>query len=331
MTIQITIIGLGQTGVSVGLALAEHKAQLHRTGHDADLDRARQAEKLGAVDAVHINLPAAVEKANLVVLALPLDEIRATLEVIAPVLPPGAVVVDLAPVKQSVMAWAHQLLPAGRYYVGLAAVRNPRYLDAPETDLDTGYADFFHNSIIAVVTPPGVPPEANRLAMDLIRLLGADHLFVDPFELDGLVTGTHILPGMLASALVHTTMGQPGWREARKFADLAYAAVSRPAARSESPAALAGMALNAPENTLRHLDSLLSALQKLRLLVASGDAQALENYFEQAQTSRSEWWQERGAGNWKEAEQVRPETPPARPLFGQLLGFGKPKDQKPKK
>ena len=331
MTIQITIIGLGQTGVSVGLALAEHKAQLHRTGHDPDLDRARQAEKLGAVDAVHINLPTAVEKANLVVLALPLDEIRATLEVIGPVLPPGAVVVDLAPVKQSVMAWARQLLPAGRYYVGLAAVRNPHYLDTPETDLDTAHADFFHNSLIAIVTPPGVPDQANRLAMDLISLLGADHLFVDPYELDGLVTGTHILPGILSSALVHTTMGQQGWREARKFADLAYAAVSRPAAHAGSAAELAEMALNAPENTLRHLDNLLSALQNLRLLVASGDSQALEDYFEQARTSRSEWWQERSAGNWKEAEQVRPETPPARPVFGQLLGFGKPKDKKPKK
>ncbi|MCU0485975.1 MAG: prephenate dehydrogenase [Anaerolineales bacterium] len=330
MAIQITIIGLGQAGVSIGLALAAHKEQLHRTGHDPDLNRARQAEKLGAVDAVHINLPAAVEKANLVILAQPLDQIRATLEVIGPVLPPGAVVVDLTPVKQSVMEWAEQLLPAGRYYIGLAPVRNPRYLDTPEIDANTGYADFFQHSLIAVVTPPGVPAQANRLAMDLISLLGADHLFVDPYELDGLTTGTHILPGMLASALVHTTMGQPGWREARKLADQAYASVSRPASQAGSAAELAEMALNAPENTLRHLDGMLSALQKLRTLVASKDALALQDYFEQAQTSRSQWWQERGAGNWKEADEVRPEIPPTRQGLGQLLGFGKAKEKKPR-
>ena len=331
MTIQITIIGLGQTGISVGLALAEHKAQLHRTGHDPDLDRARQAEKLGAVDTVHINLPAAVEKANLVILALPLDEIRATLEVIAPVLPPGAVVVDLAPVKQSVMAWARQLLPAGRYYVGLVPVRNPHYLDTPETDLDTAHADFFHNSLIAIVTPPGVPDQANRLAMDLISLLGADHLFVDPYELDGLVTGTHILPGILSSALVHATMAQPGWQEGRKLADQAYAAVSRPAARASTAAALAGLALNAPENTLRVLDNTLAALQNLRTLVAKGDSQALQDYFERARYSRAEWWSQRGAGNWKAENEVPVEPPAKGQAFGRLFGFGKSKEPKPKK
>ena len=331
MIVNIAIIGLGQTGVSIGLALADQKEHLHRTGHDIDPERARQAEKLGAVDAIQYNLPAAVEKANLVVLALPYDQIQPTLEVIAPVLHQGAVVVDLAPVKQTVMEWAQKILPAECYYIGLAPVRNPQYLDAPEADLDTGHGDFFHHSIIAVVTPPGTPAEANRLAIDFIKLLGADHLFVDPFELDGLVTATHILPGLLSSALVHATMAQPGWQEGRKLADQAYAAVSRPAARASTAAALAGLALNAPENTLRVLDNTLAALQNLRALVAKGDVQALQDYFERARYSRAEWWSQRGAGNWKAESEVPVEQPAKGQVFGRLFGFGKSKEPKPKK
>lgn len=330
MTIQIAIIGLGQTGLSVGLALAEHKEHLQRTGHDIDPARARQAEKLGAVDGIHFNLPAAVEKAGLVVLALPLDQIRPTLEVIAPVLPKGALVVDLAPVKQSVLEWARQTLPPERYFIGLTPVRNPAYLDAPEADANTGHADFFHHSIIAVVTPPGTPPEANRLATDFIGLLGAGHLFVDPFELDGLVTATHLLPGMLAAALVHATMLQPGWQEARKFTDVAYASATQPAVRSGTAAALAGMALNAPENTLRVLDNTLRALQTLRALVAKGDPQELQEYFDRARYSRDEWRQERNAGNWNAENEPRVEMPTASQVFGQLFRFGKPKDPKSK-
>lgn len=328
MTVQITIIGLGQTGASVGLALAAHKDQLYRVGHDIDPTRARQAEKLGAVDAIHYNLPAAVEKADLVVLALPVDQIQPTLEVIAPVLRPEAVVVDLAPVKQVVMEWARQILPPDRYYIGLAAVRNPLYLDTPEAELDTPHADFFRQSLIAVVAPPDAPAEAHRLATDLTSLLGAEHMFIDPGELDGLVAATHILPNLLSSALVQATIPQPGWREARKLADQAYAAVTRPAAHPGTAAALTRMALNAPENTLRVLDNAIDALQSLRTLVAEGDAQALENYFEQARQNRLTWWEQRSAGNWSKEGEPKVEPFGTGMILSRLLGINRPKRPK---
>jgi len=47
MTIQITILGLGQVGGSIGLALAEHKENVKRVGHDKDPEIARAAMKAG--------------------------------------------------------------------------------------------------------------------------------------------------------------------------------------------------------------------------------------------------------------------------------------------
>lgn len=57
MTVQITIVGLGQIGASVGLALKEHTELVTRIGHDRRFDIAKQAEKLGAVDKIIPNLP----------------------------------------------------------------------------------------------------------------------------------------------------------------------------------------------------------------------------------------------------------------------------------
>ena len=71
MTVNITIIGLGQIGASIGLALASHKDQVTLTGHDKSPAIAREAHKLGAVDKINFNLPASVEGANVVILALP--------------------------------------------------------------------------------------------------------------------------------------------------------------------------------------------------------------------------------------------------------------------
>ena len=73
MTVQVTILGLGQIGASIGLALGEHKDLVRRIGNDTEPKIARRAEKMGAIDHVIFNLPSAVRHADLVILALPVD------------------------------------------------------------------------------------------------------------------------------------------------------------------------------------------------------------------------------------------------------------------
>ncbi|MRR31974.1 prephenate dehydrogenase/arogenate dehydrogenase family protein, partial [bacterium] len=94
MTINLTILGLGQVGASLGLALNEHKEKIQRTGSDQEPLVAQRAQRMGAVDRIDYNVPSAVEKADVVVLALPVDEIRATLELIGPLTRAGVVIID---------------------------------------------------------------------------------------------------------------------------------------------------------------------------------------------------------------------------------------------
>ena len=56
MKIQITIIGLGQIGASIGMALAPKSDLTDRIGYDVDPKVMRQAPKLGAVDKTSSNL-----------------------------------------------------------------------------------------------------------------------------------------------------------------------------------------------------------------------------------------------------------------------------------
>ena len=74
MTIQISIIGLGKIGASIGLALSPHTGQLSRTGNDIQPKVMQAAQKQGAVDRIEYNLPACVEKADIILLALPIDQ-----------------------------------------------------------------------------------------------------------------------------------------------------------------------------------------------------------------------------------------------------------------
>lgn len=328
MTIQITIIGMGQIGGSIGLALSEKKDLLHRVGHDLDFRVAKQAEKMGAVDKVSVNLPSAVREADLVLLALPLDQIRDTLEIIAPELKPQAVIMDTAPVKEVVAAWAKEMLPDGRYYVGLTPVLNPIYLQDHESGIEAAHADLFRGGMMVIVAPPYTASEAVKLASDLARLLGASPLFGDPVEIDSLMAATHILPQLLAAALLNVTVDQPGWREGRKLAGRAFAEVTGPIVQLGEPGALCSAALFSQENVLRVTDSVIAALQAMRNDIKNQERQALTGRLERARNGRETWWDQRQAADWA-AEETAPavETPKASEVFGRWLGFGRKSKQ----
>ena len=330
MTIQISIIGLGQIGASIGLALSDKQDELRRVGHDLELDIARRAEKMGAVDKVAINLPSGVRDANVVILSLPVDQIRETMEIIAPELKEDAVVMDTAPINEVMLDWSAEILPDRCHYISLTPVINPAYLFTNDSGLEAAHSDLFQNGLMAIVVPPNANSDAVKLAADLTSILGASPLFVDPVEIDGLMAATHLLPQLLASSLLNITVDQPGWNECRKVTGRAYTEATSPIVHLDGSLSLTESVLNNKENTLRVLDNTITALRELRVNIESQDSEALEKYLERAYKGRQAWWQERQSGDWLRLEGLPAVDYPSSPgIFGRLLGLGrrnKPKE-----
>jgi len=325
MTVKITIIGLGQIGTSVGLALADQAELVFRLGHDREIGIARKAEKMGALDKVSINLPAAVREADLVLLALPVDQIQETLEAMKEDLKEGVVVMDTGPVKQVVAAWTSEILPADRYYVGLTPVLNPIYLHDVDSGLEAAHPDLFRDGLMGIVSPPGTPSEAIKLAADLTRLLGSSPLFADPVEMDGLVAATHILPQLIAAGLLNATVDQPGWQEGRKIAGRSYADVSAPVMYPTEPKTLTSAAILNRENVIRVLDSAVASLKTMRNDLLNEDTQTLEERLNRARQGRQTWLQGRLTANWAAEETTSVEAPTASEVFGRFIGAGRKK------
>ncbi|HUV27019.1 MAG TPA: prephenate dehydrogenase/arogenate dehydrogenase family protein [Anaerolineales bacterium] len=326
MAVQITIVGLGQIGTSVGLALAEQSELIYRMGHDRELRAARHAEKLGALDKVSINLISAVEEADLVLLALPIDQIQETLGFIRNDLKPAAVVMDTGPVKQIVASWAAELLPDERYYVGLTPVLNPVYLHEIDSGAEAAHPDLFRDGLIGIVSPPGTPSEAIKLAADLTRLLGATPLFADPLEMDGLVAATHILPQLMAAALLNATVDQPGWLEGRKIAGRSYAEVTAPVMYPTEPSTLTTAAMLNRENVIRVLDGAMASINAIRNDLINEEEKLLEERLNRAREGRKAWLNGRWVANWAADETTRVEAPTASDIFGRFIGRGKKKE-----
>lgn len=320
MPVKITIIGLNRVGTSIGLALGKIKDQAVRVGNDRDPLVARQAEKLGAVDKLEVNLPTAVSDADVVFLVVPVDEIRETIQVIAPDLKPGSLLVDTSPVKGAVMEWAKELLPGDdRYFVSLTPTLNPAYLMEMRTNPDAAHADMFHNSQMLVTAMAGIDDSAMTLAGNLVEILGATPLFTDIYEADGLLSYSYLLPELAASALVNATTNQPGWREARKVAGHTYTLATEPVEHFVEGKAFGQAAIINKENTVRVLDYLLEELRQMRDEISAGDAAALQARLENARKAREQWLQQRHASDWEPKSQQH--IPTSGELIGKLFGI----------
>lgn len=322
MSVNLTIIGLGQIGSSIGLALQRPKAEIDikRIGLDKDIGTARRAQDMGVVDRVERNYISAVKDANVVFLAIPFDQIYDTLEVIAPYLPENAVVIDTSPVKKAVLSWAKELLPPGRFYVGLVPAINPKYLLEDKTGLDAAHPDLFEKGIMAIVALPNTHPDAIKLASDFTTIIGSNPLFVDPDEIDGLMAATHIVPQFLAATMAGITIDNAGWRDSKKLAGRPYAIGTRLTDLMDKPESLAQAALHNSENTVRILQNAIDNIQTLISDLQASNQAGLIGQFSQAERGYIQWLQERNTGDWLSQEGIpKVEYPTARSIFGRLF------------
>ena len=332
MSVQITIVGLGQIGSSIGLALKAHNVNVHRMGHDKDPQAAKESQKAGAVDDVKYNLPASIREAKIVILALPLAAMQETLKLIAPDLQEGTLVLDTAPAKATVAAWAQELLPPGCFYIGLTPAINPDYLHGTEFGVQAARADLFERGLMVVNAPRGTPGNVFNLAMEFVNLLGAMPLLMDTAEADGIFSAMHVLPQLASAALLDATVDSPGWQEARKLAGRPYATVTAGSAYHDDVLSLGEGAISNRENIVRLLNSYIASLINLRDEIESQDREALARRLEDAWKGRVRWFDERTAAEWLKGEAQQIDAPSFGDRVNQMFFGGLVTDrQKPRK
>lgn len=297
MSVKITIIGLGRIGASMGMSLGAHKDKITVTGHDRTSAIAQAAKKLGAVSEIKGNLPDSVRGADLVILALPLDEIHDTLQAIADDLREDVLVVDTAPAKAAVAGWVGELLPPKRHYVGLFPALNPQVLQDVDMGVESARADLFQHAVIAVAAPAGAPAPAMKLAADLVTVLGAAPFFTDLDELDGIIASIHTLPQLTAATLMGLALTRPSWDDIRKLAGPAFSSGTSLLASQES-AALVDAALQNQANSARVLDELIQCLTDLRTDILAGNRKKLLSDLGGVHQDRRKWLEERHKGDW---------------------------------
>jgi prephenate dehydrogenase len=198
---RITIVGLGLMGGSLALAFrrAGFRGKLVGVSRPESLAEAR---RLGAIDEGfgYEELAAGAAQADLVILATPIHQILAQLEVLgrAP-LAPGALVTDVGSTKREVLAAAERALGARVHFIGghPMAGSEKRGMAAADPFL-------FENAYYVLTPQEGTPPgEVDRLA-ELVGRTGARVVVLTAEEHDRIAAAISHLPQLLAVALVNS-------------------------------------------------------------------------------------------------------------------------------
>ena len=289
----VTIVGLGLVGTSLGLALkaalGDRADTLSITGHDPDGPRLKRARRLGAIDKSHWNLPSACEQADLILLDLPLAEMETTLAALGECLTEGCVLIDTFSLKAPVMAMAARLLPETANLVGGHLVsRKPWGTQEPGPELA-------QDAVFYLVAGDATPPGALRAASNLAEAVGARPRFIDAAEHDGLMAASVQLPLLSALALFTALQGRPGSQELIHSVGTELAVLGALVAPSDMPGAAPAPALAAEallanrDNLLQWLEGYAGAVEALRRCLADADEEALRARLEAGLTTCSAW------------------------------------------
>ncbi len=280
---RVALLGVGLIGGSLALAFKRSTDRLTIIGYDRP-DVLDEALRLGVIDARAADPAAAVQEADLVILATPIGAILHLLDAIAPHVRPGAIITDVGSVKAPVLAHAREVLPDPTAFVG----------GHPMTGSEHGgvaHADpfLFENATYVLCPPAGMPAvEATRDFAGLIELLqrsGARLLMLEADVHDRIAATVSHLPQLLAVLLMNLAAERATEHEAvLKLAAGGFRDMTRIAA---SPFAMWRDILVANHgNILDTLGDCAAALQRLRNRLAAEDLDALEEAFRQARAAR---------------------------------------------
>jgi prephenate dehydrogenase len=314
--VRIAIIGMGLMGASLGMALRSSDAPplpdgpLHITGYDRDPHATRTARGRLAIDAPAHSLAEAVHQARVVVVATPVQAVLPIFRELAPLLPEGAVVTDVASTKAQVCAWAEEVLPEHVDFVGGHPMAGKEQAGASAAD-----PDLFKGAIYCLTPLASAQPQALEMVETLATMTGARPYYIDPEEHDTCVAGISHLPFLLSAALVEVTSRSAGWNEMSHLAATGFRDISRLA--SGDVTMHRDICLTNRTALTHWINEMIALLTEVRGHLEDDQAAAVEHFFAHAREVRDHWLERKQQGGRPGEEALDAARQVERPpLFG---------------
>ena len=277
---KIAVIGVGLIGASIALAARRAGLTSNITGCEIDSGKAAEIEKLGLVDHVTTDAVAAVQDADLVVMAVPVGALGDLAAKIVPAMKPGAVLTDTGSTKRSVLrdvdphiSGAIHWLPshplAGTEHSGPAA----------------GFAELFDGRYWLLL-PREVPEDEVVRFESFVAAMGSVSERMDADYHDKVLALTSHLPHLIAYTIVGTAVDLEGQlkNDVIRFSASGFRDFTRIAA--SDPVMWRDVFINNDEAVLEMLQRFSEDLSYLQRAIRWGEKDKLETLFSRTREIR---------------------------------------------
>lgn len=280
---KLVVCGVGLIGGSFALALRRAGAVGRIVGIGRSKAPLERALALGVIDEIAADWAAALDGADMVLLAAPVGQMDAIMAAMAPHLSPGTIVTDAGSTKRDVVEAIQRHLGARLAWV----VPAHPIAGAEKSGVEAAFAELYQQRRVVLTPLPENRPEAVERVRQAWLACGATVSATSPQEHDRVFAAVSHLPHLLAFGLVDDLARRPNAQllfshAAGGFRDFTRIAGSHPEMWRD-------ICMANSEALLAELDQYMAEMAQLRGLLAAGDAAGLEAVFDNARRARNAW------------------------------------------
>ncbi len=272
---RITIVGLGLVGGSLGMAIRRRRLAKTVVGLSRNASTLRAARRCGAIDVGTTDARRAVEGADLVVLATPVDTIVPYAKRLGRWMKPGSVLSDVGSVKGQIVRSLERAMPRGVAFIGAHPLAGSERRGIAAAD-----ARLFSGSTVVLTPTRRTNRRALRSVRQLWQSLTSRVVAMDPERHDRLLAAVSHLPHALAFSLVAATDAQALAIAPRSFLDATRVAQS-------DPGLWEAIFLQNDRAVVAGMDRFERQWRLLRRTIARGDRSTLHRLLASVQSTRN--------------------------------------------
>lgn len=277
---KVTIIGVGLIGGSLARVMRYRGLAGRIIGSGRSRETLELALKLGVIDDMGQAPAAAVEDADLVVLASPVGAFESIVAEIGPGLKKGAILTDVGSVKGDLVKRIEAMLPAGVHYVPGHPIAGKEKHGVAES------SEILFSNARCILTPTAkTDPQALEAVKAIWVAAGAKVLIMEAGAHDHIFAAVSHLPHAAAFAMVSTCAEfSSGEGNYMNFSGAGFRDFTRIAA--SSPEMWKDICLLNGENIVEMIEHYQFALNRIKKAIKHKDGAKLEKLFRSASEHR---------------------------------------------
>lgn len=274
------IIGVGLIGGSLAMNIRSKGLSDVISGIGRGVQNLELAKRTGVVDTITLDLAEGVKGADLVVVAVPVQQIAPAIMKALPYLKPPAIITDVGSVKKAVIDAVEPRLPKGIHFVPghpIAGTEN--------SGVEAAFRNLFVGKVSILTPTQKTAKDALNIVKALWEEAGAKVVAMDAVEHDRILAAISHLPHMVAYSLVNA-IADAGAKtiDLLKYSGGGFRDLTRIA--SSSPEMWTDICALNKVNIVDTLDRFQRRLDVLKRQIAGDDFKALKADFERAKGVR---------------------------------------------